>query len=69
LIENATVRWNPCGPMMSTRDPPLNGSAAIHASRAADVLTARHDSGFDAFAAVAGDAFDIEHGPRHERQF
>ena len=31
-MANVTVRSNPCGPVMSTRDPPLNGSAAIHAS-------------------------------------
>ena len=31
-ILNIAVRSNPCGPVMSTRNPPLNGSAAIHAS-------------------------------------
>src|ERR1019366_988766 len=29
---NDPGRSNPCGPVMSTRNPPLNGSAAIHAS-------------------------------------
>jgi hypothetical protein len=32
LIANATVRSKPCGPVMSTRNPPLKGSAEIHAS-------------------------------------
>ena len=31
-IANATVRSNPCGPVIRMRKPPLNGSAAIHAS-------------------------------------
>src|SRR6516225_7016712 len=29
---NNTVRSKPCGPVMTTRNPPLNGSAAIHPS-------------------------------------
>ena len=31
-MANVTVRSNPCGPVMRTRNPPLNGSAAIQAS-------------------------------------
>jgi hypothetical protein len=31
-MANVTVRSNPCGPVMRTRNPPLNGSASIHAS-------------------------------------
>jgi hypothetical protein len=35
--------------------------------RPGEVLAARDDSGFDAFAPVVGDAFDIEHGEWRER--
>ena len=31
-MANVTVRSKPFGPVMRTRNPPLNGSAAIHAS-------------------------------------
>jgi hypothetical protein len=37
--------------------------------RAGEVLAARDDGGFDALAPCARDAFGIEHGQRHERQF
>jgi hypothetical protein len=43
----------------STLNPPASPA------RAGDVLAARDDSRFDAFASVAGDAFDVERRKRH----
>src|ERR1017187_747017 len=42
---NVPVRSNPCGPVMRTRNPPLNESAAIHASCGAVVAGGQHPTG------------------------
>jgi hypothetical protein len=65
-MANATVSSNPCGPMMRTRNPPLNGSAAIHASCGSVALPAAGDNGsFDALPAVGGDTSEREDRERH----
>jgi hypothetical protein len=60
---------NPWGPVMSTRKPRLNGSAAIQASCGPSAcLPPRDDGRFDALATVAGDSFDVEDRERHAVQ-
>jgi hypothetical protein len=65
-IANVTVRSNPCEPVMRTRNPPLNGSAAIHCFvRTVGVPATRDDGRLDALAASAGNALDVEYRERH----
>jgi hypothetical protein len=67
IIERARpVRSNPFGPVMSTLNPPRNGSAVIHASWGPGVLPARDDRRLNALAPGAGNALDVEDGQRHE---
>ena len=67
-MANITVRSNPWGPFMRTRNPPLNGVGHDPCFvRRAHVLAARAHGRLDALTAIAGDAFDVEHGDRHER--
>ena len=62
-MANITVRSNPCGPVISTRKPPLNESAAIHASCGARRVPAASDHGrLDAFTSATGYPFDVKDG-------
>jgi hypothetical protein len=63
---NVTVRSNPFPPVMSTRNPPLNGSAAIHPSYGAlACLQPATTAASIRSRAVAWDSSDVEDGERH----
>jgi hypothetical protein len=58
-MANVTVRANPCGPVMRTRTPPLNGSVAIHASCGALTCSLPSDQGRLDACAEPGSAHDL----------
>ena len=65
-MANVTVRWNPCAPVMRTRNPPLNGVCGDpRFMRAARMPTARDYGRLDALTTITGDAFDVEDHERH----